>query len=543
MANILIVEDDRATALMLSIFVKALGHVPTMAADGTAGLQIARESPQDMIISDVMMAPMDGWELMKKLREHAITTPVVMLSADTNADTATRARAAGAVDFLSKPMKLEEVRRCVDRAVGTAKAAAKAPAAPNLMAELTRLLPGAAYLTTRESLARMPERPRAFLEAETGMVGQELFEMIHEHGPMRDGPVEIRHLAKWPLDETQACLLDEEGKLGPWFQSAKKGTLVLISIESLPLAFQAKLSHALRNYPGGHIIVSTLGDPDALIAKGLLDESLHFRFATFSVRLPPLRECEPHLVDLFRICLAQSPGFVFGSLEIEIEDPVARAVRVYSWPENLAEMRQTADSTVARLRSPRVTMAQLPEHFLTVRLPTLAQALLAAQAEHIGRAQRIFQNASEAAEALGVSLRDVDAFAAGSREPLFNLGKPVGATTNAPFAAAAPCALFVIGEPVLRAAFEVSISPRNPRFNTAPHALGALALVTGRPDAYADVVLVGSDSLLTSGEISAQLQRIASHVKLTVMSEAGPQHTLPEIEQMLVQLARAPAKG
>jgi DNA-binding response OmpR family regulator len=119
--RILIVEDDEAFRLLLRIHLSAESYEVQVAEDGTSGSRALLEHPPDLIVSDVGMPFLDGFQLLSLIRSHANTAaiPVILLSGSSDGGTMTKALELGAADFLVKPVTREDlitsVRSCLAR--------------------------------------------------------------------------------------------------------------------------------------------------------------------------------------------------------------------------------------------------------------------------------------------------------------------------------------------------------------------------------------------------------------------------------------------
>lgn len=113
--QILIVEDNAALARNLADYLQQHGHRLDFAADGRLGLQLALENSYDVIVLDLMLPGLDGWQICRQLREHSARhVPVLMLTARDTLDDKLRGFAHGADDYLTKPFSLEELHvRCL----------------------------------------------------------------------------------------------------------------------------------------------------------------------------------------------------------------------------------------------------------------------------------------------------------------------------------------------------------------------------------------------------------------------------------------------
>ena len=118
MARILVVDDDAVTCRLLGEVLSRDGATVLGETDPSRALARIEAEPLDLAILDIRMPKVDGLELLRCLRERLPTLPVVIMTAFGSIDTAVQAIAAGAVDYVSKPMNLEEIRATVRRILG-----------------------------------------------------------------------------------------------------------------------------------------------------------------------------------------------------------------------------------------------------------------------------------------------------------------------------------------------------------------------------------------------------------------------------------------
>jgi len=169
--RILVVDDEDNLRTMLVAALKFEGYDVTAAADGREGLRSVKESKPDLIVLDVMMPELDGFGMLKRLRESGDRTPVVFLTArDTSAD-AVEGLVLGADDYLSKPFSLEELVARVEAVMRRTDASPNASSTMTL-ADLT--IDDVAHRVTRgaEEIHLSPTEYKlaAFLLANTGRV-------------------------------------------------------------------------------------------------------------------------------------------------------------------------------------------------------------------------------------------------------------------------------------------------------------------------------------------------------------------------------------
>ena len=115
MMNILLVEDDRKLSRALSAMLEEDGHTVAPAYDGERGLELGMENPYDVVILDVMLPRMDGFDVCRTLRANRVETPVLMLTARTGVGDRVEWLAAGANAYLPKPFAFRELMARLDR--------------------------------------------------------------------------------------------------------------------------------------------------------------------------------------------------------------------------------------------------------------------------------------------------------------------------------------------------------------------------------------------------------------------------------------------
>jgi len=110
MARILIVEDEPDLAFSLQEDLRRQGHAPVHAVDGLQALQLGRDRPWDLILLDVMLPKMDGYDVCTALRKSGVSTPIIMLTARAHEAEKELGLDSGADDYVTKPFSLRELR-------------------------------------------------------------------------------------------------------------------------------------------------------------------------------------------------------------------------------------------------------------------------------------------------------------------------------------------------------------------------------------------------------------------------------------------------
>ena len=109
MATILVVDDNAKIRKLIGIYLRREGFNIVLAADGGEGLQVLANQPVDLIISDIMMPGMDGYDLVKTLRGNGVDTPILMATAKTEFADKKKGFEIGADDYMTKPIDMEEL--------------------------------------------------------------------------------------------------------------------------------------------------------------------------------------------------------------------------------------------------------------------------------------------------------------------------------------------------------------------------------------------------------------------------------------------------
>lgn len=119
MINILIIEDNVNSAELLKDYVESWGYIATVSHQGLEGLELAKKNPPDIVLLDIMLPGMSGFEICRELRKEKTNEKfaIIMVSALTSSDDRINAYDAGADNFISKPINFEELKAIIDRSV------------------------------------------------------------------------------------------------------------------------------------------------------------------------------------------------------------------------------------------------------------------------------------------------------------------------------------------------------------------------------------------------------------------------------------------
>ena len=346
-AAVLVVEGDPTLRDVLCDTLKLAGYPVVAAANGEQALELLEEAEIGMVVSDVQTQPMNGRELLQKIKTAFPRIPVLLMSACGDIDKVVTSMRDGAVDYLTKPFAPELLLRKVQHSI-----IQPASEASQVVAE---------DLRTREllELARRVARSEAtvMIGGDSG-TGKEVFaRFIHRQSARSEAPFVAINCAAIPENMLEAVLFGYEkgaytgahqsapGK----FEQAQGGTLLLDEISEMSLGLQAKLLRVLQEREverlGGRkvipldvrVLATTNRKLREEVAAGRFREDLYYRLNVFPLFLPPLRERARDILPLARFLLRRHCA-AQGIPEPALSAPSEQRLLGHQWPGNVREL-------------------------------------------------------------------------------------------------------------------------------------------------------------------------------------------------------------
>lgn len=382
--RILVADDEAAQRELVCGFLRKQGFEVVAAASGEQALQLFRQEPVELILTDQRMPNLSGLELLKAARSVQPEIDIIVMTAYGNIETAVEAMKAGADDYLTKPLHLEELLHKIQR-----------------ICERRRL-----YAENRELRAALESRHR--IEGIIGDSGQmlEVISLVHrvaaseatalirgESGTGKEliakaihyaGPRAARALIRVNCAALPEALLESElfgHEKGAFtgavatrkgrFELADGGTLFLDEIGDLPLHLQAKLLRVLQEREfervgsnqtlkvNVRILSATHRDLEALIKSGRFREDLYYRLNVVTIVLAPLRERRqdiPALMDHFLKHFADKNGKPMRGFTHDARQSLLR----YDYPGNVRELENLIERAVVLTRNDVIGPGDLP---------------------------------------------------------------------------------------------------------------------------------------------------------------------------------------
>ncbi|MBR1609039.1 MAG: sigma-54-dependent Fis family transcriptional regulator [Kiritimatiellae bacterium] len=438
-ASVLVVDDERNTREGLGRALRGRYDV-ALAESAAAAIASLESRPADVMLSDVRMPGGDGVSLLKTVRERFPGTICILLTAYGSVETAVEAMKAGARDFLTKPVNLDqldlvleralrardletenaELRKRLDDKYGLRGMVGSSPAMERLFDEIRQVA---------------PTRATVLVEGASGTGKELVARALHDLSPRASGPFVAVHCAALPPTLLESELFGHEkgaftgadSRRKGRFELAQGGTLFLDEIGEIDQSVQVKLLRVLETRKfervGGdetlsadiRVVAATNRDLKARVAEGKFREDLYYRLAVVTLRMPPLSEREddiPLLCDHFLRKFAEENG-----RELKGFDPAAMALmRAYPWPGNVRELRNAVERMVVLSHGDWLTVGDVPENVRdgagaaarSDPAPDPSESLADAEKRKILAAlEAAGGNRSKAADALGISRRTI----------------------------------------------------------------------------------------------------------------------------------------
>jgi len=380
MANILIIDDDKAFCDMLSLIGVRMGHAVVSALTLGDGLNEVHAKPIDVVFLDVNLPDGNGLEALPSMRTPASSPEVIIITGLGDPDGAELAIKNGAWDYVQKPFSKKDVTLQLTRVLQyrEEKRATKAPVALKreaIVGESARIkacLDLVAQAATSEA--------SVLITGETG-TGKELFaRAIHENSARARGYFVVVDCAALPLTLVESVLFGhvkgaftgaDKAQDGLVLQ-ANKGTLFLDEVGELPFSVQRTFLRVLQEHcfrPVGskrevesdfRLVAATNRDLDQMVQLGQFRQDLLFRLRSLTVELPLLRE---RAEDIKRLAmhhmskLCERDGIATKGFSPEFLE----ALVAYEWPGNVRELINTLDRAIANAhRDPTLFPMHLP---------------------------------------------------------------------------------------------------------------------------------------------------------------------------------------
>lgn len=383
--HVLIIDDQESIRLFLAATLEAKGYRVSTAGDGGEGLSLAAEGQPDLVLLDLRLPDIDGFEVLARLKNDRPDIKVIILTSYGRSEAAAEAMRLQAFDFVTKPVNLDHLLAVIHRGLQGIEGRDGQPG-DEQVDDLFTVLPGAvpsrskAMIPIGEMVRKITASGRStvLLTGESGVGKDILAQIIHRNSPRRDFPFLEINCAALPEQLLESELFGHERgaftdatqqKLG-LLELAHSGTLFLDEIGEMPLQIQVKLLRVLEKMTfrrvGGlediqvnvRIIAATNRNLATQVRVKEFREDLYFRLKVIEITLPPLRDRPEDIPGLARHFLRQY-NEEFGREFKDLSPDALELLASQPWPGNIRQLRNTLERSVLLEQGTLLTADQL----------------------------------------------------------------------------------------------------------------------------------------------------------------------------------------
>jgi two-component system response regulator PilR (NtrC family) len=384
---VLIVDDEPDLLELVSLTLGRMSLETRTAPDLTTARKLLATQHFDLCLTDMRLPDGDGLDLVAWIAANCAATPVAVITAHGNVESAVRALKLGAFDFVSKPLDLGVLRKLVGSAIrlGALTDGAATRRGPGLQGR------SASMQQLREMIGRVARsQAPVYIFGESGTGKELVARLIHQSGARADGPFVPVNCGAIPTELMESELFghkrgsftgavaDKEGLI----RSAEGGTLFLDEVADLPLHMQVKLLRVVQEKtlrPVGEsreervdvrILSATHRNLTELVATGRFREDLFYRINVIELRVPPLRERSGDIPDLANAILER----MCRRMKLEppaISQEAMQALQGYGFPGNVRELENIIERALTLTTSGVITLEHVKLRPATVfAIPT-----------------------------------------------------------------------------------------------------------------------------------------------------------------------------
>lgn len=382
--KILIVEDEKSMREVLGILLEGEGYDVTLAAGGIDGISLLNKDIFDMVITDIKMPKVNGFEILKKVRETSPDTLVIMITAFGTTESAIEAMQLGAYDYIHKPFKIDEIRLVVKKALEKRRLREEV----SILREKIKTTYEFGNIfwknpKMQELLGIIPRiaqsNSNVIITGESGTGKELVATAVHNLSPRKGKKFIDINCAAFPegLLESElfghmkgaftGAVYNKQGL----FEIADGGSVFLDEICEMSINLQAKLLRVLENSTfrrvGGtadikvdvRIISATNQDIKEEISAGRFREDLYYRLNVVPLHIPPLRERKEDIPTLVEHFLKK-----FSFAERKVSPYVMRLFMEYPWKGNVRELGNVIERILLLTDKDEIAIEDVPHEIL-----------------------------------------------------------------------------------------------------------------------------------------------------------------------------------
>jgi DNA-binding NtrC family response regulator len=386
-ATVLVVEDDEAMRDLLCEELSDAGYQVRSAAGGRAGVDRVKAERVDLVITDLRMPDLDGFDLIRDLKARPDCPHIVMITAFGSIETAIKAVKLGAYDYITKPFEIEELMLVVDKALGERdlrRQVARLQAEVEKKYRFDNIVAESAAMQEVLSLVTRIASSNAsvMITGESGTGKELIARAIHYNSGRSEMPFVAVNLAAVPetlieselFGHVKGAFTDARSDRVGLFAEADGGTIFLDEIGELAASLQAKLLRVLQEHevrPLGatgnqpvdvRVVAATNRDLEEMMNEGGFREDLYYRLNVIQVDLPPLRRRPDDILPLVDHFLAAAGARSQPARDYRLAPEAQRTLLAYPWPGNVRELENVIERGLALCDGDVIDDDDLPNH-------------------------------------------------------------------------------------------------------------------------------------------------------------------------------------
>lgn len=386
--KILVVDDEASHRKMIEAVLSDEGYEIKQADDGQAAIDEVGKGFFDLILMDIRMGKVGGIEALSQIKDISPGIPIIIMTAYASVDTAVEALKAGAYDYLTKPLDIDELKILVGKALRfhqLEKENIYLKERLNDRFDFSNIIGrGAAMKSLFDTMALVaPSEATVLIFGESGTGKELIADAIHQNSSRKDQPFIKVNCAALPETLLESELFGHEkgsftgavSRQQGRFQLAHKSSIFLDEVAEMAPTTQAKILRVLQEREfeplGGNqtiqvdtrVIAATNKNLEEEIKTGRFREDLYYRLNVVNLDVPPLRERREDislLADFFLKRYAEKNKRIIKGFTPRAMDLLMR----YDWPGNVRELENVVERAVILARGEMVTPAEFPDILL-----------------------------------------------------------------------------------------------------------------------------------------------------------------------------------
>jgi two-component system response regulator PilR (NtrC family) len=385
--SILVIDDEEIMREILEALLTREGYHVRLASSGEEGVELAKATPFDAAIVDVMMPGMDGIATLEELKKLDDELPVLMITAFASVETAIAAMKRGAFDYITKPFKNDEVLVVARNAVERRQLVAENTALRQSLQAQSQRFSGIIGRSPRMKqvfdliIQAAPSRSTILVTGESGTGKELVARAIHRNSPRSERAFVTVNSGNLPPDLLESTLFGHvkgafTGAVYPkkgLCDLADKGSIFFDEIGNIPPETQAKLLRLMQEREfmrlGGmdtikidvRIIAATNCELHQMVEDGRFREDLYYRLQVINIVLPPLRDRRDDIPLLAQHFL-EKYGEENSKSGLELASEALDLLMDYEWPGNVRELENVIERAVVLSSGARISEDLIPEH-------------------------------------------------------------------------------------------------------------------------------------------------------------------------------------